>query len=332
MMINSEIVATVHDIMEPEYDDINDLWYSHLYNEIHRFLVTNLRPGYGLRALDVGCGTGFQSILLAYSGYDVHGFDIASRLVKLAQKKIELLNDDCLKLKPIFKTPYKSFSDEQNIIIEIANKLRNHNSIKRPILWISDATNQISYDPGEYDVIVCCGSVLSFIEDHQLVINLMSNALRKGGTLFIEVEQKCNLDLLWPLIDLVTNGKLHYEQNLKEIIMNLLSKPTNNIFINYPFLLSNGNEVLLPMCLFSVKYLEDLFVKNGLEIIKKQGIHVLTNILPSTLLHGQYPNNFLRNSFSLISKIDKKLSCYWPFWRLGCSVIYCLKKSECLKV
>jgi len=327
-MINSETVATVHDAMEEEYDDINDIWYSHLYNEIHRFLVANLCLGDGLRVLDVGCGTGFQSILLSYSGYNVRGFDIAAKLVKLAQKKIELLNNSHQKLSHLFKTSYESFSKEQATIIELADELRNHASIKWPTLWVGDATDPNSYDSGEYDVIVCCGSVLSFIEEHKRVINLMSNALKKGGTLFIEVEQKCNLDLIWPLLDLATNGKLHYEQTLKEIIKNLFAKPKTNIYINYPFLLSHGDEVLLPMCLFSVKYLEDLFAQNGLEIINRKGIHILTNILPSTLLHRQYPNKYIYWPFSFISQIDKLLSCYWPFWRLGCSVIYCLKKGN----
>ena len=87
--INSEDVSLAHNMMAEEYDDLSDLWYPWLFATIHQFIAENLpenlqtRP----RAVDAGCGTGFQSFLLARAGFDVTGCDIADKLVDVARRK-----------------------------------------------------------------------------------------------------------------------------------------------------------------------------------------------------------------------------------------------------
>lgn len=73
-MIDSGQVTAAHDEMAKEYDHLDDLWYPWLFARIHEFLAENLPPVSHCprpRALDVGCGTGFQSFLLARAGYVV---------------------------------------------------------------------------------------------------------------------------------------------------------------------------------------------------------------------------------------------------------------------
>ena len=60
------------------------------------------------RALDIGCGTGTNVITLAKAGWQVTGFDFASRAIQIAKRKIkranvqaELFTDDATRMKNV---------------------------------------------------------------------------------------------------------------------------------------------------------------------------------------------------------------------------------------
>jgi len=60
------------------------------------------------RALDIGCGTGTNVITLAKTGWEVTGFDFASRAIRIAKRKIKkanvqatLFTDDATRMKNV---------------------------------------------------------------------------------------------------------------------------------------------------------------------------------------------------------------------------------------
>ena len=60
------------------------------------------------RALDIGCGTGTNVITLAKTGWQVQGFDFASRAIRMAKRKVktagvqaDLFTDDATQMKNI---------------------------------------------------------------------------------------------------------------------------------------------------------------------------------------------------------------------------------------
>jgi SAM-dependent methyltransferase len=73
-------MAAAYDRLEP--------WYGHLYTVLHAILDRALAPGPGGpgRALDAGCGTGFQARRLARLGWQVEGVDIAPALLARARE------------------------------------------------------------------------------------------------------------------------------------------------------------------------------------------------------------------------------------------------------
>jgi SAM-dependent methyltransferase len=78
-----DVMAADYDVLEP--------WYEHLYARLHDVLRTALRPPPAVlspRALDAGCGTGFQSAVLQEMGYTVHGLDLASKLLRAARDRL----------------------------------------------------------------------------------------------------------------------------------------------------------------------------------------------------------------------------------------------------
>lgn len=83
-------VATVYDAMQAEYDQLEDQFYFAECYEVYRQCVGRIaqeRP-HGL-ALDLGCGTGKQTILLTQRAGPVVGIDISGRMIEAARKRCE---------------------------------------------------------------------------------------------------------------------------------------------------------------------------------------------------------------------------------------------------
>jgi SAM-dependent methyltransferase len=79
------------DAMAASYDDLEP-WYEHLYGVLHRLLRDELAlraaPSRPLRALDAGCGTGFQTAILLELGYETVGVDVSAGLLEVARRRL----------------------------------------------------------------------------------------------------------------------------------------------------------------------------------------------------------------------------------------------------
>ena len=76
-----DAMAASYDVLEP--------WYEHLYAELHRILRSTLSPAaHGARALDAGCGTGFQTAILAELGYQPYGLDVSVASLSVARGRL----------------------------------------------------------------------------------------------------------------------------------------------------------------------------------------------------------------------------------------------------
>ena len=84
----SSTVADIFDAMAATYDDLEP-WYEHFYARLHAILRAELGqvPPAG-RALDAGCGTGFQSAILTDLGWTTHGIDLSAGLLAVARQRL----------------------------------------------------------------------------------------------------------------------------------------------------------------------------------------------------------------------------------------------------
>lgn len=75
--------------MADSYDELEP-WYVHLYARLDAIVTSALPrpPASGARALDAGCGTGFQTALLRNLGWVVHGVDLSAGLLAVASRKL----------------------------------------------------------------------------------------------------------------------------------------------------------------------------------------------------------------------------------------------------
>jgi SAM-dependent methyltransferase len=327
--IDARQVAAAHDRMAAEYDALDDLWYPALFARLHEFIAEHL-PREGPRerlAIDAGCGTGFQSFLLARAGYRVTGLDIATELLAVARRKRATHAAPPRAAPPLFTAapPRVWLARHHGRLAALLERARARRPVVAPDFVPADLA-AFDYGDAAADAIVCCGSVLSFVETYDAVIARMAAGLRPGGLLFLEVEQKHNPDLLWPLIDRLLGGALGYRQGWADIAANLRGGRRAPARIAYPFALKGGDEVVLPIWLFAIAELEDIFRRCGLEVVDRVGIHQCTNLVPSPLLHRPDPSPPLAAVFDLLHRFDRRVGRTWPFWRLGCSVAFCLRK------
>src|SRR5574341_900810 len=83
-------VAAVYNAMQAEYDQLEEQFYFAECYQVYRECVGRVvreRP-HGL-ALDLGCGTGKQTILLAQRDGRVIGIDISDRMIEAARRRCE---------------------------------------------------------------------------------------------------------------------------------------------------------------------------------------------------------------------------------------------------
>lgn len=281
-------IAALFNEMADEYDQLEDEWYPHLFRQIEKVIRVHFPHGKGLKALDVGCGTGLQTFLLHALGYETTGIDIAAALIERARLKAQ----------------------------------RDHTA---PRFVIASAVN-IPCQDNSFDLVSCCGSTLSFIPQYHRALAEMGRVVHKQGHVIIEVEQRWNLDLMWGFIDSVTSGRLGYEQSLSEAWHDIVAPHKEGILINYPFTRLDEKVEYLPLRCFTLTEIRQASEAVGLKICKIYGVHTVTNILPSTWLHDSKLHPAVRHLAHFLAWIDDKLKDTFPFDRLGCSIIIILQK------
>lgn len=267
--------------MANEYDHLYDLWYRYQFSEIDQALVKRCQPAASApgadkpTALDVGCGTGIQSLRLAQLGYRVTGLDIADRLVEQARAKMTAAG-----------------YDDGTFIVGDAR--------------------QLPFADGSADLVTCCGSTLSLIPDWQRALAEIARCLRPGGRLLVDVEGRWTIDLCWDVVNALLFNVLGYDHSLREAVRTFLPPWTTGPIFDYPFKLESGESVRMPIKLFTPGELRSELRAVGLTEDRRWGIHAITNLIPSTVLHNAHPNRIVKAVFSALAAVEKPINSQWP--------------------
>jgi SAM-dependent methyltransferase len=150
------------------------------------------------------------------------------------------------------------------------------------------------------DLVVSCGSTLSFASRPERAIAEISRVLRPGGRVLLEVEHRWSLDLLWRLASSVAGDVLGYGVTIRDARRALTPPLREGIWIDYP-----GYPRLR---LFTRAELDRLLAEAGLTLVRAWGLHSVTNVIPSTVLHRARPGRATRALYRALRRLDGALA------------------------
>jgi MPBQ/MSBQ methyltransferase len=267
--------------MAESYEQLEP-WYEELYARLHAILTAELRPppdGRTSRALDAGCGTGFQAELLETLGYETHGVDVSAALLAVARKRRSLAR---LTLGNIEALPYPEAS---------------------------------------FDAVSCCGSTLSFVEHADVALRELGRVLRPDGVLLLECEQKWTLDLAWQFVSALTFDSLGYGVSPSGIWRQLARPLHEGFWLDYPVALPGGRCEVMRLRTFTSRELGTMLATAGFEPVKAWGIHALTNLIPSTVLHRERLGPVARRTYRALCALDRAMAGARPARWLANSLV-----------
>jgi len=269
-------VRDLFDAMAPTYHDLEP-WYEHLYGLLHAILEHHLgrSPGGG-RALDAGCGTGFQTARLADLGWQTHGVDISGGLLAVARQNL-------------------------------------------PGAGLARATlERLPYADASFDVAVCGGSTLSFVDEPARALAELGRVLRGGGRLLLECEHRPSLDLGWTLASALTGDPLGYDVAVRDAWRALVAR--SEVRVTYP-----GYGALR---LFTRRELHAMLRAAGFVPLRAWGVHSITNVIPSTLLHRARLPRPLAAVYRALRRLDTALAPTRPARALANSLVILAARAQ----
>jgi SAM-dependent methyltransferase len=268
-----DAMAADYEVLEP--------WYEHLYGRLHAVLRAALRPPSHVaspRALDAGCGTGFQTAVLQELGYAVHGLDLAPKLLRAARDRLPAA------------------------------------------ALVQGDVEALPYRDARYAAATCCGSTLSYVDDAGRAVRELARVLEPGGRLLIECEGRWSMDLFWAWVGGLLGDRLGYGLAPRDVWRAVATPRDRVCRLEYP-----GYGVLR---LFTVRELCDLLAAAGCRVIRVWGIHSVTNLLPSTVLHRPRLGGVAATTYRVLRRADAALSSRWLGTRLANSLVVLAAKAR----
>lgn len=186
----AEETKTFYNQMAEEYDD---LWIfdKSVYDQMHPVLLqyaVNLPKG---QVLDVGCGTGAQSLILAELGFKAYGIDISDGLLRKAKEKFK--------------------------------------RIKSAAEFIQSSCTNLPFQTQTFDVEVCFYNVLNHIPKYESALKEMSRVLKKNGVMFLQIDKTSLMDIFYEVLDYILRGRLGYHETKENIVNHILCHNKNYV-------------------------------------------------------------------------------------------------------
>lgn len=170
-----------------------------------------------------------------------------------------------------------------------------------------------------FDAAVCCGSTLSFVDDPAAALRELARVLKPGARLVLEVEHRWSLDLVWTLVSALAGDCLGYGVSPREAWRALARRPNDGCTVTYP---GYGS-----LRLFTRAELRALLTRAGFRPVRWWGIHAITNLIPSTILHREALGPLTATLYRRLRALDARLSASSTAARAANSLVVLAEKS-----
>jgi len=176
----------------------------------------------------------------------------------------------------------------------------------------------LPWPSGYFDVVVSCGSTLSFVDDPPRALVEMGRVLRPRGRLLLDCEHRPSLDLLWTLGSALTGDSLGYGVTPAEAWRALNQR--DGLRLAYP---GYG-----PIWLFTGRELRRMLLAGGFTTVRAWGVHAVTSLLPSTVLHRTDPPRSLAAAYRALRRLDAALAPTPPARALANSLVILAERAQ----
>jgi len=278
-----KIVAELYDEWAGSYDVDNSFtpYYLHLDNRYLDIIKEHADKLGSEFILDIGCGTGTQTLILAEMGFSVVGIDLSKQSVEVAKAKA-----------------------------------RSKGVYEKVDFIVCDACNIPIKDKSAGSV-VSFGLVLSHILEYERAIEETSRVIRDDGYFIIEFENKWSLGIIYYLLDIITRGRVlgyfqtprHFSRYMKTGIYEW--EYVNNL---------TGQKKIVPLSTVSIKFLEKVLADKRMILNGVYGVHILTLIVP-TRLQEYSRSRFVELFVKTLGKLERLLYKDRFFGKIGNSLI-----------
>jgi SAM-dependent methyltransferase len=176
----------------------------------------------------------------------------------------------------------------------------------------------LPYPDGCFDRIVCCGSTLSFVDEPARALSELGRVLRPGGRLLLDCEHRPSLDLAWTRASALAGDALGYGVKARDAWRALTAG--RSLRMTYP-----GYGLIW---LFTRRELSAMLSGAGLTPVRTWGLHNVTNLLPSTLLHRQQVPRTLAAAFRALCRLDACVIDTAPARALANSLVVLAQRAQ----
>ena len=154
----------------------------------------------------------------------------------------------------------------------------------------------LPYAGARFDLVICAGSALDFVRDAPRALRDLGRVMRPGARLVLEYERRWCLDTGWAVASGFVGDPLGYGLD-RAGARRLLRRPWGEgIWIDYP-----GYPRLR---LFADVEIDRALRRSGLAVERAWGIHAITNLVPSTVLHRPRLPWALRPLYGVLRSAD----------------------------